>query len=97
MERAQLSMATMGPAAQPDEIAAAISWLASDETSNRQRSDAGSRRRVVDRLRTEGIAPGANPCGSDINEIPVHLPSARRHGQGGAVPLLSRRITLQLK
>jgi len=34
MERAQLSMATMGPAAQPDEIAAAISWLASDEASN---------------------------------------------------------------
>jgi len=34
MERAQLSMATMPAAAQPDEIAAAISWLASDEASN---------------------------------------------------------------
>lgn len=34
MERAQLSMATMPPAAQPDEIAAAVSWLASDEASN---------------------------------------------------------------
>lgn len=34
MERAQLSMATMPPPAQPDEIAAAVSWLASDEASN---------------------------------------------------------------
>lgn len=34
MERAQLSMATMPAPAQPDEIAAAISWLASDEASN---------------------------------------------------------------
>ena len=34
MERAQLSMATMAAPAQPDEIAAAISWLASDEASN---------------------------------------------------------------
>lgn len=34
MERAQLSMATMAPAAQPDEIAAVVSWLASDEASN---------------------------------------------------------------
>ncbi|MFA7323963.1 MAG: SDR family oxidoreductase, partial [Candidatus Nanopelagicales bacterium] len=34
MERAQLSMATMGPMAQPDQIATAISWLASDEASN---------------------------------------------------------------
>ncbi len=34
MERAQLSMATMSAAAQPDEIAAAVSWLASDEASN---------------------------------------------------------------
>lgn len=33
MERAQLSMATMPAPAQPDEIAAAISWLASDEAS----------------------------------------------------------------
>ncbi len=33
MERAQLSMATMPVAAQPDEIATAISWLASDEAS----------------------------------------------------------------
>ena len=33
MERAQLSMATMAPAARPDEIAAAVSWLASDEAS----------------------------------------------------------------
>jgi NAD(P)-dependent dehydrogenase (short-subunit alcohol dehydrogenase family) len=34
MERARLAQATMGPRAQPDEIAAAISWLASDEASN---------------------------------------------------------------
>jgi NAD(P)-dependent dehydrogenase (short-subunit alcohol dehydrogenase family) len=35
MERAQLSMATMPqPVAEPDQIAAAISWLASDEASN---------------------------------------------------------------
>ncbi len=35
MTRAQLSMATMPPVpAQPDEIAAVISWLASDEASN---------------------------------------------------------------
>jgi NAD(P)-dependent dehydrogenase (short-subunit alcohol dehydrogenase family) len=34
MERAQLSMATMSAAAQPDELAAAVSWLASDEASN---------------------------------------------------------------
>ncbi len=34
MERAQRAMATMGPIAQPDQIAAAISWLASDEASN---------------------------------------------------------------
>ena len=35
MERAQLSMATMPPAvAEPDQIAAVISWLASDEASN---------------------------------------------------------------
>lgn len=34
MERAQLKMATMGPVAQPDQIAAVISWLASDEASN---------------------------------------------------------------
>ena len=34
MERAQLAMATMGRAAKPDEIAAAISWLASDEATN---------------------------------------------------------------
>lgn len=33
MERAQLSMATMAPPAQPEEIATAISWLASDEAS----------------------------------------------------------------
>lgn len=33
MERAQLSMATMPPAAQPDQIATAISWLASEEAS----------------------------------------------------------------
>jgi NAD(P)-dependent dehydrogenase (short-subunit alcohol dehydrogenase family) len=34
MQRAQLKMATMGPVAQPDQIAAVISWLASDEASN---------------------------------------------------------------
>lgn len=34
MERAQLKMATMGPIAQPDQVAAVISWLASDEASN---------------------------------------------------------------
>jgi NAD(P)-dependent dehydrogenase (short-subunit alcohol dehydrogenase family) len=34
MERAQLKMATMGPIAKPDEIATAVSWLASDEASN---------------------------------------------------------------
>jgi NAD(P)-dependent dehydrogenase (short-subunit alcohol dehydrogenase family) len=35
MERARLALATMPPAlAQPDTIAAAISWLASDEASN---------------------------------------------------------------
>jgi NAD(P)-dependent dehydrogenase (short-subunit alcohol dehydrogenase family) len=34
MERAQLSMATMAPMAEPDQIAAAISWLASSEASN---------------------------------------------------------------
>ncbi len=34
MARAQLAMATMGPVAQPDQIAAAISWLGSDEASN---------------------------------------------------------------
>jgi NAD(P)-dependent dehydrogenase (short-subunit alcohol dehydrogenase family) len=34
MKRARLAQATMGPRAQPDEIAAAISWLASDEASN---------------------------------------------------------------
>jgi NAD(P)-dependent dehydrogenase (short-subunit alcohol dehydrogenase family) len=34
IERAELSMATMGRTAQPDDIAAAISWLASDEASN---------------------------------------------------------------
>jgi len=34
MERAQLSMATMGRMADPDEIATVISWLASDEASN---------------------------------------------------------------
>ncbi len=33
MERAQLSMSTMPPAAQPDQVATAISWLASDEAS----------------------------------------------------------------
>jgi NAD(P)-dependent dehydrogenase (short-subunit alcohol dehydrogenase family) len=34
MERAMLSMATMPPAAEPDQIASLISWLASDEASN---------------------------------------------------------------
>lgn len=34
MERAQLKMATMGPIAQPDQVAAVISWLASEEASN---------------------------------------------------------------
>jgi NAD(P)-dependent dehydrogenase (short-subunit alcohol dehydrogenase family) len=34
MQRAQLKMATMGPVAQPDQVAAVISWLASDEASN---------------------------------------------------------------
>lgn len=34
IQRAQLSMATMPPAAQPDQIATALSWLASDEASN---------------------------------------------------------------
>lgn len=34
MERAMLSMATMPAPAQPDQIAALISWLASDEASN---------------------------------------------------------------
>ena len=34
MQRAQLKMATMGPVAKPDQIAAVISWLASDEASN---------------------------------------------------------------
>lgn len=34
MERAQRKMATMGPVAQPDQIATVISWLASDEASN---------------------------------------------------------------
>ena len=34
IERAQLAMATMAAPAQPDQIAAAISWLASDEASN---------------------------------------------------------------
>jgi NAD(P)-dependent dehydrogenase (short-subunit alcohol dehydrogenase family) len=35
MERAMLSMATMPPApADPDTIATAISWLASDEATN---------------------------------------------------------------
>lgn len=34
IERAQLSMATMPAAARPDELAAVISWLASDEASN---------------------------------------------------------------
>lgn len=34
MERAQLKMATMGPVAQPDQVATVVSWLASDEASN---------------------------------------------------------------
>jgi NAD(P)-dependent dehydrogenase (short-subunit alcohol dehydrogenase family) len=34
MQRAMLSMATMSAPAQPDQIAAAVSWLASDEASN---------------------------------------------------------------
>jgi NAD(P)-dependent dehydrogenase (short-subunit alcohol dehydrogenase family) len=34
IERAQLSMATMGTTAQPDQIAAVVSWLASSEASN---------------------------------------------------------------
>lgn len=34
MERAQLKMATMGPTAQPDQVATAVSWLASEEASN---------------------------------------------------------------
>lgn len=34
MPRAQLKMATMGPVAQPDQIATVVSWLASDEASN---------------------------------------------------------------
>jgi NAD(P)-dependent dehydrogenase (short-subunit alcohol dehydrogenase family) len=34
MERAQLKMATMGPVAEPDQIATVISWLACDEASN---------------------------------------------------------------
>lgn len=34
MERAQLSMATMGPIASPDQIASAISWMGSDEAAN---------------------------------------------------------------
>jgi NAD(P)-dependent dehydrogenase (short-subunit alcohol dehydrogenase family) len=34
MERAQLSMATMARIADPDEIAAVLSWLACDEASN---------------------------------------------------------------
>jgi short-subunit dehydrogenase len=33
-ERDEQAMATMGPPAQPDQIAAAISWLGSDEASN---------------------------------------------------------------
>jgi NAD(P)-dependent dehydrogenase (short-subunit alcohol dehydrogenase family) len=33
-QRAQLSWGTMGAPAQPDQIAAAVSWLASDEASN---------------------------------------------------------------
>ncbi len=34
MERAMMAMATMPPAAEPDQIATVISWLASDEASN---------------------------------------------------------------
>lgn len=34
MQRALLSMASMQPPAEPDEIASAISWLSSDEASN---------------------------------------------------------------
>lgn len=34
MKRAQLAMATMGALAEPDQIATAISWLASDEASD---------------------------------------------------------------
>ena len=34
MERAMLSMATMPPPAEPDQIATVISWLASEEASN---------------------------------------------------------------
>jgi len=34
IERAMLSMASMQPPAEPDQIATAISWLASDEASN---------------------------------------------------------------
>ena len=34
MQRAMLSMATMSAPAQPEEIATAVSWLASDEASN---------------------------------------------------------------
>lgn len=34
MERAMLSMATMGAMAEPDQIASAVSWLGSDEAAN---------------------------------------------------------------
>lgn len=34
MEHAQKKMATMGPTAQPDQIATVVSWLACDEASN---------------------------------------------------------------
>ncbi len=34
LARAQTAMATMGALAEPDDIAAAISWLASDEARN---------------------------------------------------------------
>jgi NAD(P)-dependent dehydrogenase (short-subunit alcohol dehydrogenase family) len=34
IERSQMKMATMAPAAKPDQIATVISWLASDEASN---------------------------------------------------------------
>lgn len=34
MQRAMLSMGTMGAMAQPDQIASVVSWLASDEASN---------------------------------------------------------------